>query len=117
MAKSKLVKSALLPTSLPGPAEAVAAAPVPVAKKYAFPIIGIGASAVGLEALELFLQGGRTFHRHDGGLGLGLTISKSLVEAHGGMIRASSAGRDQGATFTVCLPMIATNLSCELAGH
>jgi two-component system CheB/CheR fusion protein len=66
---------------------------------------------------DVFEQGGSTIHHHYGGLGLGLTISKSLVEAHGGTIYAASPGRDQGATFTVCLPMIATNLPCEHTGY
>ena len=38
------------------------------------------------------------------GLGLGLAIVKDLVELHGGRVEASSAGLDQGATFTVSLP-------------
>jgi len=41
-----------------------------------------------------------------GGLGLGLAISRMLVELHSGVIRAASAGRDQGATFTVELPIV-----------
>jgi len=43
-----------------------------------------------------------------GGLGLGLAISRMLVELHGGAIRATSAGRNQGATFTVELPALKT---------
>jgi CheY-like chemotaxis protein len=43
-----------------------------------------------------------------GGLGLGLAISKSIVEAHNGDIFASSDGRNRGATFTLELPLIAT---------
>ncbi len=39
-----------------------------------------------------------------GGSGIGLTISKSLVEAHGGAIRAESAGKDQGSSFIFTLP-------------
>jgi CheY-like chemotaxis protein len=41
-----------------------------------------------------------------GGLGLGLTISRMLVEIHGGMITATSAGRDRGATFVIKLPAL-----------
>ncbi|HEY1663293.1 MAG TPA: HAMP domain-containing sensor histidine kinase [Verrucomicrobiae bacterium] len=48
--------------------------------------------------------GGKGTHRF-GGLGLGLAISKNLVQLHSGTIVAESAGRNQGATFTVELPL------------
>jgi signal transduction histidine kinase/ActR/RegA family two-component response regulator len=50
---------------------------------------------------DAFEQGGRT---QLGGLGLGLAISKTLVEAHNGTITAQSAGRNNGATFTLVFP-------------
>lgn len=51
-----------------------------------------------------FEQGGREVTRQFGGLGLGLAISSSIIEAHGGQIEATSPGRNQGATFAVTLP-------------
>lgn len=57
---------------------------------------------------EPFVQGDHTAQngsRRFGGLGLGLAICRMLVEKHGGRIGASSAGRGQGATFTVTLPL------------
>ena len=42
--------------------------------------------------------------RHSGGSGIGLTITRALVEAHGGHIRAHSDGPGQGASFTVEIP-------------
>jgi signal transduction histidine kinase len=55
---------------------------------------------------DLFTQGARTPDRAQGGLGLGLALVKSLVELHAGRVSAESAGRDQGATFTVTLPLL-----------
>ncbi|MGE5208585.1 MAG: ATP-binding protein [Alphaproteobacteria bacterium] len=53
---------------------------------------------------DRFRQQESSLTRHQGGLGLGLSIVKSLVELHGGNVRAESAGLDQGATFIVTLP-------------
>jgi PAS domain S-box-containing protein len=53
---------------------------------------------------EPFRQADAKLARGHGGLGLGLAISKQLVELHGGTIRASTGGVGQGATFVVRLP-------------
>jgi signal transduction histidine kinase len=56
---------------------------------------------------DLFAQVGRTLDRADGGLGIGLTLVKSLVELHGGSVAAASDGEGKGSTFTVRLPKLA----------
>jgi PAS domain S-box-containing protein len=53
---------------------------------------------------DAFEQGGADVTRRFGGLGLGLAISRTLVEMHGGRIVAASPGKGRGATFTVHLP-------------
>ena len=66
---------------------------------------GIGISADLIPRLfDLFVQGDRALDRSQGGLGIGLTIAKSLCELHGGTIAATSAGLGHGSTFTVTLP-------------
>jgi signal transduction histidine kinase len=54
---------------------------------------------------EAFSQAGETSGRRYGGVGLGLSIAKELVEAHSGRIAAESAGVGRGATFLVTLPV------------
>ena len=54
---------------------------------------------------ERFRQADGSSNRTQHGLGLGLTLVRELVELHGGTVRAASAGPDQGATFTVILPI------------
>ena len=53
---------------------------------------------------DRFAQSDAASNRQRGGLGLGLSIVKQLVEAHGGTVSAASAGLGQGATFEVWLP-------------
>lgn len=55
---------------------------------------------------EPFSQEDATMTRSHGGIGLGLSIVRSLVELHGGRIRVASEGAGRGATFTVELPVI-----------
>jgi signal transduction histidine kinase len=56
---------------------------------------------------DAFRQDHRTLQHSSRGLGLGLSISKNLVERHGGTITATSQGRGRGSAFTVSLPLAA----------
>lgn len=53
--------------------------------------------------------------RRFGGLGIGLAIARGLVDLHGGELRADSAGVDQGATFTLRLPLASADAASSLA--
>ncbi|RMF25969.1 MAG: two-component sensor histidine kinase, partial [Chloroflexi bacterium] len=66
---------------------------------------GIGIPAQHLPHIfERFYRVDKSRSRAGGGSGIGLTIAKHLVEAHGGRIWAESAGPNQGSTFTFTLP-------------
>jgi signal transduction histidine kinase/CheY-like chemotaxis protein len=67
--------------------------------------IGIESETIG-RIFDAFEQGQSDITRRFGGLGLGLTISKTLIDAHGGHIRVQSPGKNQGAVFTVELNTI-----------
>ena len=56
-------------------------------------------------AFELFEQGDQELHRAQGGLGIGLTLTRRLLEMHGGSIAAASDGPGRGSAFTVRLPL------------
>ena len=55
---------------------------------------------------ELFVQGDRTLDRSLGGLGIGLSVARQLIEMHGGRIAALSPGLGRGSTFKLWLPLI-----------
>ncbi|MEX0824576.1 MAG: ATP-binding protein, partial [Pirellulaceae bacterium] len=55
---------------------------------------------------ELFSQSDRSLDRAEGGLGIGLTLVKQLVEMHGGTVSAQSDGAGCGSTFTIRLPIV-----------
>jgi signal transduction histidine kinase len=66
---------------------------------------GIGITPEALEKIfDPFEQGNPDLARRYGGLGLGLAISRNLVQAHGGRLSAFSDGPGRGATFTVEFP-------------
>jgi PAS domain S-box-containing protein len=69
---------------------------------------GVGIRAEDLpRVFERFRQGGGATTGRHGGLGLGLSITKHLVELHGGSVRAASEGEGKGVVFTVELPLLA----------
>ncbi|MGA8707722.1 MAG: response regulator [Steroidobacteraceae bacterium] len=67
---------------------------------------GIGISADLMPRLfDLFVQGHRALDRSEGGLGIGLSISKQLIEMHGGHVAGFSEGLGHGAKFAIHLPL------------
>jgi two-component system, chemotaxis family, CheB/CheR fusion protein len=83
-------------------------------------VISVADTGVGITAdvlpkvFDAFEQGTTAVTRQFGGLGLGLAISRALVDAHGGVISATSRGLNQGATFSVHLKS-ATEAECAAA--
>jgi signal transduction histidine kinase/ActR/RegA family two-component response regulator len=68
--------------------------------------VGIGAELLP-HVFDMFKQADVTLNRAQGGLGIGLTLVRALVEMHGGMILAESPGLGHGSRFTVRLPLTA----------
>jgi signal transduction histidine kinase len=77
-------------------------------------VIVVRDTGVGIEPqllpriFELFVQGERSLDRSEGGMGIGLTLARQLVELHQGRIEAYSEGVGKGTSFKVSLPCIAT---------
>ncbi|CAN5857294.1 chemotaxis protein CheB [soil metagenome] len=70
---------------------------------------GVGIAPNMLEAIfDLFVQSNRTLERAQGGIGVGLTLAKSLIEMHGGTLTAHSEGEGKGSIFEVQVPLSTT---------
>jgi DNA-binding response OmpR family regulator len=83
---------------------------VSAAREGAFAVVRVRDSGIGIAAevlprvFDAFVQEEATLHRSRGGLGLGLSLVRGLVEMHGGRVTAHSDGLDQGSEFTISLP-------------
>ncbi|WP_437662404.1 ATP-binding protein [Sorangium sp. So ce1182] len=79
-------------------------------------VVRVMDSGVGIPAdmlpkvFDMFTQVVRSIDRAQGGLGIGLTLVRRLVELHGGTVHAESEGPGQGSTFTVRLPLAAADV-------
>ena len=75
-------------------------------------VIEVEDTGIGIEPevlpriFDAFEQTDRRITRQFGGLGLGLAVSRAIVDLHGGSLTAASAGRDRGSTFAVRLPLM-----------
>ncbi len=84
-------------------------------------IISVADEGKGIPADQLtrifdpFVQYGETKDQWDGGLGVGLTLVKTLVEMHGGRVQAESRGVGQGSVFRVWLPLISISDKVDLS--
>ena len=84
---------------------------VEVAREADTAVVSVTDNGVGIDpatlasVFDLFVQARTTLARADGGLGIGLTLVRALIELHGGEVRAESRGIGQGSTFTVRLPV------------
>jgi PAS domain S-box-containing protein len=77
---------------------------------------GVGITADMLASIfDLFTQVKGSVSRSQGGLGIGLTLVRSLVEMHGGSVRATSGGLGQGSEFVVRLPLMREPLAPAVA--
>jgi signal transduction histidine kinase/ActR/RegA family two-component response regulator len=67
---------------------------------------GVGmAPELRAQVFDLFFQGTRSIDRAEGGLGIGLSLVKNIVELHGGRVEAYSEGKGRGSEFVVLLPL------------
>src|SRR5262249_1678252 len=86
---------------------------VAVARDAQHAMLSVRDTGVGIRAellprvFDLFVQADRSLERSGGGLGIGLTLVRQLVQLRGGTVDASSPGPGRGSTFTVRLPVLA----------
>jgi len=75
---------------------------------------GVGISQELLpQIFDLFVQSDRSLDRALGGMGIGLSVVKQLIEMHGGTVEARSRGPGAGATFEVRLPLVETSVQAQ----
>jgi len=99
-----LLKNAIKFTNENGNVTISSSNPSPQILTIAVRDTGVGIEPEILERIfDPFERGDRSFQRRFGGLGLGLAISKSLAQAHGGALLAKSEGRDCGSTFVLTM--------------
>src|SRR5439155_23108967 len=76
---------------------------------------GIGITADHLpRVFEIFTQAAPALDRSQGGLGIGLSLVRAIVQMHGGRIEAHSEGIDRGSQFIVRLPVMLVGTAAEL---
>ncbi|MHC5544585.1 sensor histidine kinase, partial [Singulisphaera rosea] len=84
---------------------------VSILRDRAQAVIRVADTGVGIppemlpKIFDMFTQVGTSLERSQGGLGIGLTLVKRLVEMHGGTVAAASSGDAEGSTFTVRVPL------------
>ena len=78
--------------------------------------VGIPRELLGGEIFEMFFQSDDTLDRAQGGMGVGLTLVRKLVELHGGTVKASSDGIGTGSQFEVRLPLASGGVGTSVEG-
>ena len=85
-------------------------------------VVRVSDTGIGMEpellshVFEMFVQGEAVTGESQGGLGVGLTLVRRLVEMHGGSVEASSQGRGKGSTFVLRLPLALERAAGAAAG-
>jgi Histidine kinase-, DNA gyrase B-, and HSP90-like ATPase len=84
-------------------------------------IVSVSDTGIGIpeellpRVFDLFVQDARSLDRSQGGLGIGLSVVRKLIEMHGGEVSATSAGAGQGSTFKIILPRVSAPVSARVA--